>query len=153
EARVSGDVGMRAKEAAVREAFDAWWSKARGRVGRLPETKDLMKLRGELMGSFGKALDPVGVLDGLKVAGVVATFWGESLPDLKTLMARGFQGVVEGWVTTITSALEDEEGKKENPLDHDLVAMLVPDHVREIVEAEARVAELNALIKAAEPSE
>jgi type I restriction enzyme M protein len=62
-------------------------------------------------------------------------------------MARGFEGVVEGWATTIVTALE--EGGKADPLDHKLVKALLPEYLEEIAEVEGQVAELDGTIKAA----
>ena len=81
----------------------------------------------------------------------MATWWGEVVFDLKALMAGGFEGVVEGWVTTILTALE-EGGGKGTPLDHKLVKRLLPDYLDEIAEAEGKVAELDGTIKAATAS-
>lgn len=94
---------------------------------------------------------PVGLLDRFKVAGVIARWWGDVQFDLKTLKARGFPGVVEGWVTTIATALEDEKSKAD-PLDHKLVRELLPEFLEEIETAEATVAELDGTIKAARSS-
>ena len=151
KAVVEDDPGVRAKEQELEAALDRWWKKHRSRVTTLPETQALMSLRAELLDSFGRALVPVGLLDRFRVAGAVATWWGEVQFDLKTLMARGFEGVVEGWVTTILTALEDEDKKsKFDPLDHKLVKKLMPEYLDEIAEAEAKVAELQGTLKAAE---
>jgi type I restriction enzyme M protein len=145
--RIESDPGLQAKEQTLAAAFDAWWSAQEYRIARLPETQALMSLRAELMTSFGEALVPVGLLDRFQVAGAVATWWGEVQFDLKTLMARGFEGVVEGWATTIVTALE--EGGKADPLDHKLVKALLPEFLDESAEVEGRVAELDGTLKAA----
>jgi type I restriction enzyme M protein len=67
-----------------------------------------MAVRADLLKSFVEALVPVGLLDCFHVTGVVARWWGEVQFDLKTLIARGFEGVLEGWVTTVVTALEGE---------------------------------------------
>ena len=147
-ARIEGDDGILAREQQLRGAFEAWWKAHQKHIVRLPETQALMGLRTELMGSFEKALTPVGLLDRFQVVGAIATWWGEALFDLKALMARGFEGVVEGWVTTIVTALEEDSGKG-NPLDHKLVKRLLPELIDEIAEVEGQVAELDGTIKAA----
>ena len=145
---VESDPGVQAREQTLTAAFDAWWADHAGLIASLPETKGLMALRAELLASFEEALVPVGLLDRFQVAGAVATWWGEAVFDLKTLMARGFEGVVEGWVTTILTALE-EDGNKSDPLDHKLVKKLLPQFLFEIGDAEGQVAELDGTIKAA----
>jgi type I restriction enzyme M protein len=127
---------------ALTAAFVAWWSAHQERLAKLPETQALMALRAELLASFEKALVPVGLLDRFRVAGAIAAWWGEVVFDFRTLMARGFEGVVEGWVTTIVAALEDG-GSKTDPLDHQLVKKLLPEFLDEIAEVERQVAELD----------
>ena len=56
--------------------------------------------------------------------------------------------MVDGWVTTITTALDDKKVKG-NPLDHRLVRILLPEFLDEIQEAATQRAELEATIKGA----
>ena len=58
----------------------------------------------------------------------------------------GFGAVIDGWVTTITTALDDKTVKG-NPLDHRFVKVLLPDYLDEIDEAVARQSELQSMIK------
>ena len=98
-------------------------------------------MRADLLESFSESLAPVGLLDRFQVAGAVATWWGEAVFDFKTLMARGFEGLVESWVTTIVTALNDDEDKSD-PIGHKLVQKLVPEYLDEIEGVDANVAEL-----------
>jgi type I restriction enzyme M protein len=148
---VEADADVRAREQALAEAFDGWWEAQQGQIQALPESKALMDLRARLLASFVEALAPMALLDRFQVAGAVATWWGEVVFDLKALVAGGFAGVVESWVTTILTALEDGGGKG-TPLDHKLVKKLLPQFLGEIAEAEGRVAELDGTIKAATAS-
>jgi len=149
--RIEADPGLQDREQTLAAAFDAWWSDQEGRIVRLADpgagTQALMVLRAELMTSFEQALVPVGLLDRFQIAGAVATWWNDAVYDLKTLMARGFEGVVEGWATTIVTALE--EGGKADPLDHKLVKALLPEFLDEISEVEGQAAELDGTLKAA----
>jgi type I restriction enzyme M protein len=149
---IESDDGVLAREADLTAAFDRWWSAHQERIVRLPETRDIMRARAEFLASFEEALVPVGLMDRFKIAGVVAAWWGEVQFDLKSLVARGFEGTVEGWVATITTALE-EDGGKFDPLDRKLVKRLLPDFLSEIADAEATVAELDAALKVGQPSE
>ena len=151
KAAVEADAGVQAREEALAEAFSGWWAAHMGQIEALPETKALMDLRAHLLASFVEALAPLALLDRFQVAGAVATWWGEVVFDLKALVAGGFTGVVESWVTTILTALE-EGGGKSTPLDHKLVKKLLPQFLGEIAEAEGRVAELDGTIKAATSS-
>ncbi len=147
---IEADAGLRAREQALDDAFGAWWKAHEERIIGLPETQDLMPLRAELLASFETALVPVGLLDRFQVAGAAASWWYEVQNDLKALMARGPAGAVESWVTTIVTALEDEAGG--DPLGHRLVRRMLGDFLDEVAQAEARFAELDGTIKAAERS-
>jgi type I restriction enzyme M protein len=150
--RIDEDEGVQAHELVMREALERWWRQHQQHIVQLPENKALMKLRAKLMESFERELTDVGMLDRFQVAGLIATWWGDAQFDLKTLMARGFEGVVEGWVTTILTALEDEDARRTNPLEHKLVKRLLPGFLDEIAEVEGRVAELGDALKSAAPS-
>jgi type I restriction enzyme M protein len=145
---IEADAGVAGREQALEAALAAWWAEHVHHVEALPDTQALMGLRAELLRSFGESLAPVGLLDRFQVTGAVATWWGEVVYDLKALMAGGFDGVVEGWVTTILTALEDG-GAKAAPLDHKLVKRLLPEFLEEISDAEGFVAELDGTINAA----
>ncbi|WP_449060693.1 N-6 DNA methylase [Planomonospora algeriensis] len=148
-------------EARLREAFSGWWGRHSKRLVELPDTHEVMAIRAELLDSFVAELLPLGLLDRFALAGVVAAWWGEAQYDIKTLGLNGFEGVVEGWLTTIESAFElDEEeleywdkqkvaAEKRKARDHRVVPALIPDYLAELEEAEAAYAELNARLKAA----
>ncbi len=150
--RVEADMGVNEREAALSSVLESWWIAHQDRLLRLSASGDLMAVRAEFLETFGEALVPVGLLDRFKVSGVIARWWGEVQFDLKTLKAQDFAGVVEGWVTTITTALEDEKTKA-NPLDHKLVKRLLPEFLEEVVDAETEVAEMEGTIKAAQSSD
>jgi len=146
--RVITDEGVQAREAELRAALDRWWEQHAALVADLPSTKSLMTVRRTLLESFIAELEPVGLLDRFQLAGVVVRWWNTNQYDLRTLVAHGFTGVVDGWVTTITTAMEDSDAKTD-PLGHKLVLELLPSYLEELAAVEARLAELDARIKAA----
>ncbi len=146
--RIEADEGVKAKEKALSDAIEKWWKKNRKGVEGLPETRELMTVRAQLLSSFETALRPVGLLDRFQVSGVVATWWGDVQNDLRTVAARGFLGLVEAWETSILTALEDKKSKG-NALDHRLVKRLLPEYLADIAELEGKKAELDATIKGA----
>ena len=150
--RIGADPGVQTKEQALSDAFANWWAKVAPDVVALPETRALMTLRASLLDSFEAALRPVGLLDRFRVSGIIATWWGDAQNDLKTLTARGFGGLVEAWTSSVIAAVENGS-PKQNPLDHRLVRLLLPGHLDEVAELEARKAELEATIKSAQPAE
>lgn len=142
--------GLLAKEQAVHDAFDAWWAEHSPRITALAGQPSFVGLRNELLHSFSAALEPVGLLGRFQVRGIVAGFWADAKYEFLTLMARGAQGVIDAWRTSILAALEDGDNKA-NPLDHKLVKFLMADFVSAQAEREARKAELDSQIKAATP--
>lgn len=143
--------GVVAAEKRVTDAFEGWWKKAATRLKKLPETRDLMAARAELLASFSKALVPAGVLDRFQVAGALASWWGANLPDLKALAAQGFEGLVESWVATIRDAIESADGaSKSDPLGHKLVTRLLAAYLDEVAAAGAKKDEIEAELEAAE---
>ena len=158
---VEGNAGLIAKEAAIRNAFETWWAAHSARItalagqmqngqGGTGNAAGLVALRSDLLTSFSQSLEAIGLLDPFQVRGIVAGFWYQTKYDFLTLMARGARGVADAWRTSIVTALEDK-ASKESPLEHKLVKFLMSDFVEAITELEAKKAELDAQIKAADP--
>jgi type I restriction enzyme M protein len=145
---VNADPGVQHREGELNDAFEAWWEVHAKSIVELPETKALMTTRASLLDSFIDALTPVGLLDRFQVAGVIARWWDDIQFDLRALAAGGFGAVVDGWVTTITAALE-EENVKGDPLDHHFVRLVLPEYLAELGATEARCSRLDATVKAA----
>jgi type I restriction enzyme M protein len=148
---IETNAGLVAREAQIKDSFNAWWDAHRDSIINLAGVEDpaaLVTLRDELLSSFSDTLESLAMLDPFTVRGIIAQFWTQSRFDFLTLIARDTKGVIDAWRTSIVTALEDK-GNKENPLDHKLVAFLMGDFVREIAELEARKAELDAQVKAA----
>ncbi|MBI4851735.1 MAG: N-6 DNA methylase [Acidobacteria bacterium] len=152
KALIEANAGIIAQEARLQEAFNNWWRAHEVKVLELPKSRNLMVLRSELLNSFTSSLCPIGLLDRFKVSGVIASWWNEIQYDLKTIAAQGFAGLIDSWVSTIKSALEETEDKtktKFDPLSHKLILQLLPDYLIEIAQAEATKAELEARLEAA----
>ena len=147
KALVITDAGVHAREAELRTALDQWWEQYATLLAELPSTKSLMTVRRTMLESFTAALLPVGLLDRFQLAGVIVRWWNTNQYDLRTLVAHGFTGVVDGWVTTITTAIEDNSTKTD-PLDHKLVSDLLPSYLEELASVETRRAELDSQIRA-----
>ncbi len=143
-ALIETDHGVLARAAVLREALAAWWREHSARLVELPARRQLNAVRTDLLRSFNTALAPVGVLDHYKLAGVIATWWTETLPDLKTLMENGFAGVIDGWVDAIADALEDEDaaGATLDPFTHKLTRRVMADYLDQIATAKTDIARL-----------
>ena len=100
------------------------------------------------------ALLPLGVLDRFKLAGVIATWWTDTLPDFKTLLENGFPGVIDGWVDAIADAVEDDDaaGPAFDPFGHKLVRRTMADYLDRIAAAKTDIARLKGEKEAFEQS-
>jgi type I restriction enzyme M protein len=121
---------------------------------RPPQHRALNRVRTEVLESFVGALQPLAVLDRFKLAGVIATWWTDTLPDFKTLLENGFPGVIEGWIDAIADAVEDDEaaGPAFDPFDHKLVRRTMADYLEQIAEARVDTARLKGEKEAFEQS-
>jgi len=149
------------REAELTAAYRAWWKTHEYRLVKLPENKQLMTTRTELLESFQAEQLPVGVLDKYELAGAVAAWWFDSRYDLRSLAQVGFPGVVDRWVANIESAFEDPpedadakamariRAEQRKAREHRLVPALIPAYVAELEAAEMLAAELDAHVKGA----
>ena len=151
---VENDPGVQARVKSLRDALTAWWSAHAARLAGLPARRDLNAVRGEFLDSFVAALSPLGVLDRFKLAGVIASWWTETLADFKTLLENGFPGVIDGWVDAIADAVNDDEaaGPTFDPFAHKLVRRVMSDYLDQIAAAKTDVARLKGEKEAFEQS-
>lgn len=147
--------GVLAQEAQLWDAFNAWWREYEGLLSELPQGRNLMDVRFQLMVSFDTVLAQVRLLNPFKVRGVIASWWNGIQYDFKTLAAQGFEGLVDGWLATIRAALDNGEAKRNGGdlLDHKLVVRLLPGYLEELEQAGASVADLESQLAAGEPDD
>jgi type I restriction enzyme M protein len=138
------DAGIESRFKELREALMDWWRAHTAYLADLPTRRDLNNVRSEFLHSFVAALSPRGALDHFKLAGVIASWWTNSLPDFKTLLENGFSGVIDGWMDAIADAMEDDEsvGPTFDPLSHKLVRRVMPDYLERMSAAKAEVLRL-----------
>ena len=149
---VESDDGVIAAEADVTSAIGQWWKAEETRFDTLQSAGDLVELRKEFIETFRTALQATALLDYFAVSGVIASWWGISLPDLKALATLGYRGLIEAWTATVLDALEEEKAKV-NPLDHKVARALLPEYLDQLAALEAEVAELDSTIKSATASD
>jgi len=145
---IESDAGVLAKEDEMWDVFSDWWEKHEGHIAGLHHQKALRGIRGELIDSFTDALVPVGILDRFKAAGMLASWWNDLKYDFKTLMAQGFEGLIDSWVNSLEANLEDEKengrGQKFNPTEEPFVVKLMPEYIQELETVQERISELEA---------
>jgi type I restriction enzyme M protein len=139
---VENDNGVQTRQAAMRQCLTEWWTAHSRHLAGLPKRRDLNRVRTEYLETFGAALLPLNTLDRFKLAGVIATWWTDTLPDFKTLMENGFPGVIDGWVDAIADAVEDDEaaGPAFDPFGHKLVRHIMTDYLERIATAKTDIA-------------
>ena len=151
---VEGDAGVQACLAAVRGKLGEWWAEHSPRLAELPTQRDLNRVRAEFLETFVKALSPLNTLNRFKLAGVIATWWTDTLPDFKTLLENGFPGVIDGWMDAISDAVEDDDaGPTFDPFGHKLVRRTMTDYLERIAAAKSDIARLNGEKDAFEQSD
>ncbi|MGO0307885.1 type I restriction-modification system subunit M [Endozoicomonas acroporae] len=146
---VEQNPGIIDKEQTLRAAFENWWQRHKLSITALAKNKEYAALRAELINSFAESMEKTGMLDHFQVRGIIAGFWYQNRYDFLSLMARDSKGVVDGWRTSIVTAMEDKTSK-DNPLEHKLVKMILSGYVDELAALESRKAELDSQIKAEE---
>ncbi|WP_336977383.1 N-6 DNA methylase [Altererythrobacter fulvus] len=157
-ALVETDAGVAARAGEMLGAFDAWWASAQSGLADLPTTKRLMPLRRELLDSFEPAMLPVGCVDRYALMGAIAGWWDEIRYELRVIVENGFAELVDGWVETLRSALEDEEADDDEDSDvkktvkvtleellaHPFVRHRMADYVTQLSAAQAEVERIKA---------
>ncbi len=154
---VENDPGVQKTLAAVRQQLADWWTEHSTRLAKLPEHRKLNKIRTEFLDTFVAAMENASggsPLDRFKLAGVIATWWTDTLPDFKTLLENGFPGVIDGWVDAIADAVEDDEssGPVFDPFGHKLVRRTMTDYLERIAKAKTDIARLKGEKEAFEQS-
>jgi type I restriction enzyme M protein len=151
---VENDAGVQARLDRLRQALSVWWSDHSARLADLPTQRNLNAVRSEFLDTFVQALLPLGLLDRFKLAGIIASWWTDTLPDFKTLLENGFAGVIDGWVDAIADAVEDDEaaGPTFDPFGHKLVRRMMADYLERIAQARADIVRVKGEKEAFEQS-
>jgi type I restriction enzyme M protein len=155
---VEAHADVAAKRDEMIRIFDAWWSGTRSGLADLPQSKRLMPLRRDLLDCFEPALLPVGCLDRYALMGSIAGWWDEIRYELRVIVENGFTELVDGWVETLRSALEDDDADDhgdsairktvkvtlEELLAHPFVRHRMAGYVAELAKAQAEVERIKA---------
>ncbi len=149
--RTKGFPGVVAKENQLKATFDRWWTSAVPKFNGDRSEAFLVTLKQGIQEAFLLTVGGQGILGDFEALGAFAQFWDGAQYDLRSLMARGFLGVVDGWLTTVLSSLEDDNKKTAmkplEALDHKLISRMLKQEIQTLRDLEAEVAELDALLE------
>ena len=117
-----------------------------------------MPLRRGLLDSFQPAILRVGCLDRYELMGAVAGWWDDIHYELRVIVENGFADLVDGWVETLRSALEDDDANDDEESDtkrtvkvtleellaHPFVRHRMADYVAELTATQAEIERIKA---------
>jgi type I restriction enzyme M protein len=87
---LEADAKLQAKLAAHHTTLEQWWQVAQHDFAQLREGRKLPEVRSELLTTLKQKLQPLGVLDEFKSAGVFVNWWQAIRYDLKTVISTGW---------------------------------------------------------------
>lgn len=90
KAILEADENLQARLAEHHAVLEQWWQVARDDFAQLREGRKLPDVRSELLTTLKHKLQPLGVLDEFKSAGVFVNWWQAIRYDLKTVVSTGW---------------------------------------------------------------
>ena len=84
------DAALQAKLTTYQNLLEQWWVLARDDFAKLRVGRKLPEVRHELLTTLKTKLQPLGVLDEFKTAGVFVNWWQTIRYDLKTVVSTGW---------------------------------------------------------------
>ena len=102
--------------------WPAWWTEhAEPALRSLPEEGLHASWRDRLVADFTERMVSFGV-DRYEAAGMAATWWEESFVELQTAAGRGWQAVIQAWLTTAEASKDDKNAP--HPADQTVIKLL-----------------------------
>lgn len=115
---LEGDHALQAKLAEHYTVLEQWWQVAQHDFAQLREGRKLPEVRAELLTTLKQKLQPLGVLDEFKSAGVFVNWWQTIRYDLKTVISTGWHHslipdayLIAEYFQAETDEIEAMEGK------------------------------------------
>lgn len=152
---------VRRKHHAVLDHFNTGWQDGAMFLDELTRTSAFQGVRRRFVASFRDSLAETGMLAPHQLAGVAATFWGQFELELKTLMARGYAGLVQCWITVVGSSEQPSSGRIDMPIrTTDVIGRLIADlalideqlqEIQHQLDSRARAAEESGQASAYDP--
>lgn len=140
------NAGVAARRDEVFAALSKWWAEHCTVIEQLNTRHALNQARTDLLSSFVTDLSSIGMLDRYQLAGVVASWWEDSVPTFLTLVENAFGGVVDSWLTAIADATEEDAAATRtfDPFEHKLVRHLLAEYLTQVTAARDAVAQAKA---------
>ena len=135
-------------ERAAANPWPDWWAETvELMLLELPIRRSLVGFRDQLVEAFTPHMVSYG-MERFDAAGIIATWWEESVYELQTAASRGYKAVIEAWLTTAIASQND----KYAPDLHDQIAvkLLAASQLAERADLADVRARLDAEIKSAE---
>ena len=136
---------------AIASPWPQWWAETvEPMLRQLPDQGIRVGQRHQLVNDFTAHVVAAGV-DRFAAAGMAATWWEESFYELETAANRGWEAVIDAWLTTTEASKDDK--KALNLADQTVIKLLAGPLLAERTVLAAEHARLDAQIKAAEASD
>ena len=90
KATLEADANLQATVKAHHTTLEQWWQVAQHDFAQLRAGRKLPEVRAELLATLKQKLQPLGVLDEFKSAGVFVNWWQAIRYDLKTVVSTGW---------------------------------------------------------------
>ena len=133
---------------AAASPWSQWWAETvEPMLRRLPHNGIRVGQRHQLVAEFTARMVAAGV-DRFAAAGMAATWWEESFYELETAASRGWNAVIEAWLTTAEATQDDK--KAPNLADQAVIKLLAGPQLAERTGLAHEHAGLAAQIKAAD---
>ncbi len=89
--------------------LNSWWSEAKDEFSKLQETKNINKVKSELLESFKDYFESLQTLDRFQTSGVFVEWWNSIKYDLKTISSIGFNESLLSDEMLIEAFFQDEK--------------------------------------------
>ena len=89
--------------------LNSWWSEAKDEFSKLKETKNINKVKSELLESFKNYFESLKTLDRFQTSGVFVEWWNSIKYDLKTISSIGFNESLLSDEMLIEAFFQDEK--------------------------------------------
>lgn len=142
--------GVRSKETLLLHACQQWWWSSGEQLLALLPLQHLLGTRDTLLRSFETTLSSVGPLDDDSLCGIFATWWEKVHYDLKTLVARGFEGLLDTWIESCAAPILEGAGAA---VDQKLLGYLLPSCLEKLAEINFAIVDLEGQLAEIKQSE